>query len=126
MRRLYRVVAALLIPTASLATALVAIAGLVLIIGENSSRALLTLLRGALGDPEGIGYTLFYATDYVLAGLAVALPFQASLFNIGGEGQAALGGLGATLVVFVIADLSAPLVLCVAAVAATGFGAGPS
>ena len=64
MRRLYRFVAALLIPTASLATALVAIAGLVLIIGENPSRALLTLLRGALGDPEGIGYTLFYAINY--------------------------------------------------------------
>jgi ABC-type uncharacterized transport system permease subunit len=97
MRRLYRVAAAPLIPTASLATALVALAGLVLIIGENPGRALLTLLRGALGDPEGIGYTMFYATDCVLAGLAVALPFQAGLFNIGGEGQAALGGLGATL-----------------------------
>jgi general nucleoside transport system permease protein len=47
------------------------------------------LVRGALGDLEGIGYTLFYATDYVFAGLAVALPFQAGLFNIGGEGQAA-------------------------------------
>ena len=50
------------------------------------------MVRGALGDPEGIGYTLFYTTDYVFAGLAVALPFQAGLFNIGGEGQAALGG----------------------------------
>ena len=125
MRRLYRVVAALLIPTASLATALVAVAGLVLVIGENPGRALLTLLRGALGDPEGIGYTLFYATDYVFAGLAVALPFQAGLFNIGGEGQAALGALGATLVVLAIGDLPAPLVLVlpVAVVAAAGFGA---
>jgi ABC-type uncharacterized transport system permease subunit len=104
MRRLYRVAATLLIPTASLATALLTVAGLILIIGENPSRALLTLLRGALGDPEGIGYTLFYATDYVFAGLAVALPFQAGLFNIGGEGQAALGGLGATLVVLTIGD----------------------
>jgi general nucleoside transport system permease protein len=125
MRRLYRVVAALLIPTASLATALLAVAGLVLIIGENPGRALLTLLRGALGDLEGIGYTLFYATDYVFAGLAVALPFQAGLFNIGGEGQAALGDLGATLVVLAIGDLPAPLVLAlpVAVVAAAGFGA---
>ena len=28
-----------------------------------------TLLRGALGDLEGIGYTLFYATDYGSPGL---------------------------------------------------------
>ena len=59
VRRLYRVVATLLIPTTSLATAFLAVAGLVLIIGQNPGRALLTLLRGALGDPEGIGYTLF-------------------------------------------------------------------
>src|SRR5580692_10638948 len=123
MRRLYRVVAALLIPTASLATALLAVAGLVLIIGENPGRVLLTLLRGALGDLEGIGYTLFYATDYVFAGLAVALPFQAGLFNIGGEGQAALGGLGATVVVLAFGDTPAPLVVGAAVVAAAGSGA---
>jgi len=123
MRRLCRVLAALLIPAASLAVALIAVAGLVLIVGEDPGRALLTLLRGALGDPEGIGYTLFYATDYVFAGLAVALPFQAGLFNIGGEGQAALGGLGATLVVLALGDTPAPLVLVVAVIAAAGFGA---
>jgi simple sugar transport system permease protein len=123
MRRLCRVLAALLIPAASLVVALSAVAGLVLIIGEDPGRALLTLLRGALGDPEGIGYTLFYATDYVFAGLAVALPFQAGLFNIGGEGQAALGGLGATLVVLALGDMPAPLVLAAAVIAAAGFGA---
>ena len=123
MRRLCRVLAALLIPAASLAVALIAVAGLVLIVGEDPGRALLTLLRGALGDPEGIGYTLFYATNYVFAGLAVALPFQAGLFNIGGEGQAALGGLGATLAVLALGDTPAPLVLVVAVIAAAGFGA---
>jgi simple sugar transport system permease protein len=90
MRRLYRVFArtfaALLIPAASLGVALGTVAGLVLIVGEAPGTTLVILLRGALGDPEGIGYTLFYATDYVFAGLAVALPFQAGLFNIGGEG----------------------------------------
>jgi len=122
-RRLYRVLATLLVPAASVATALAAVAGLVLITGEAPSRALCTLLRGALGDPEGIGYTLFYATDYVFAGLAVALPFQAGLFNIGGEGQAALGGLGATLVVLALGSLPAPIVLVVAIIGAVGFGA---
>ena len=127
MRRLYRVfsraLAILLIPATSLAAALLAIAGLVLIVGEAPGTALVSLLRGALGDPEGIGYTLFYATDYVFAGLAVALPFQAGLFNIGGEGQAALGGLGATLVVLAFGDLPAPLVIAAAAIAAAGFAA---
>jgi simple sugar transport system permease protein len=123
MRRLCRALAALLIPAASLAVALSAVAGLVLIIGEDPSRALLILVRGALGDLEGIGYTLFYATDHVFAGLAVALPFQAGLFNIGGEGQAALGGLGAAVVVLALGDTPAPLVLAVAVIAAAAFGA---
>ena len=90
MRRIYRVLAALVIPAASLAFALLTVAGLVLIIGEEPGRALITLVRGALGDSEGIGYTLFYATNFVFARLAVALPFQVGLFNVGGEGQAAL------------------------------------
>jgi ABC-type uncharacterized transport system permease subunit len=118
-----RVLAALLIPAAALGAGLAAIAGLVMIVGEAPGRALLTLLRGALGDPEGIGYTLFYATDYVFAGLAVALPFQARLFNIGGEGQAALGGLGATLAVFALRGMPSALILVAATLAAAGFAA---
>jgi simple sugar transport system permease protein len=82
MPRLCRVFLALLIPAASLATALAAVAGLVLITGESPGWALVSLVRGALGNPEGIGYTLFYATDYVFAGLAVALPFRADLFDM--------------------------------------------
>lgn len=118
-----RLLIALSIPIASLGAALAAVALLVLIVGEAPGTALATLLRGALGDTEGIGYTLFYATDYVFAGLAVALPFQAGLFNIGGEGQAALGGLGATVVVFALDGAPVPLVLAAATIAAAVFAA---
>src|SRR5260370_16577488 len=97
-RLLSRTLIAPLIPALSLGLALGIVALLVLIVGEAPGAALLSLVRGALGDAEGIGYTLFYATDYVFAGLAVALPFQAGLFNIGGEGHAALGGLARTRV----------------------------
>jgi general nucleoside transport system permease protein len=123
VRQLYSLLSALLVPAASLTVALIAVAGLVLMVGEAPGTALRIMLRGALGDPEGIGYTLFYATDYIFAGLAVALPFQAGLFNIGGEGQAALGGLGATLAAFALGEMPAPFVLAAAAIAAAGFGA---
>src|SRR6266481_1816104 len=123
-RRIFRrTLAAILIPTLSLGLALGTLALLVLIVGEAPGAALLSLLRGALGDTEGIGYTLFYATDYVFAGLAVALPFQAGLFNIGGEGQAAIGGLAATLAAFALGGLPAPLILGAATLAAAGFAA---
>ena len=76
-----------------------AIAGLVVLaIGEDPLVATRILLQGSLGSSEGIGFTLYYATDFIFTGLCVALAFQAGLFNIGGEGQAYVAGLGAALV----------------------------
>ncbi|MCK8782085.1 ABC transporter permease [Rhizobium sp. NTR19] len=67
-------------------------------IGESPFEALKLLLAGALGRGEGIGFTLFYATSFIFTGLSVAVAIHAGLFNIGSEGQAYLGGLGAALV----------------------------
>jgi simple sugar transport system permease protein len=47
---------------------------------------------------DGFGETLIRATPFLLAGLAVAVPARAGLFNIGGEGQLLMGGIGATIV----------------------------
>jgi simple sugar transport system permease protein len=57
-----------------------------------------TLVYGSLGYGEGIGFTLFYATNFIFTGLAVAVAFHCGLFNIGGEGQAYVGGLGVAVV----------------------------
>ena len=55
------------------------------------------MVNGALGSTYGWGYTLYYATNFMFTGLAVAIAFHARLFNIGGEGQAMLGGLGVAI-----------------------------
>lgn len=87
-----------LIPLLNLVVAFF-ISGLVVwLIGENPFEALKLLLIGALGRGEGIGFTLFYATNFIFTGLSVAVAIHAGLFNIGSEGQAYLGGLGAALV----------------------------
>src|SRR3546814_6755079 len=52
----------------------------------------------SFGTAENAGYTLYYATNIVFTGLAVAVAFHCGLFNIGGEGQAYVAGLGVTLV----------------------------
>ncbi len=44
-------------------------------------------MLGAVGSSESIGYTLYYATNFIFTGLAVAVAFHAGLFNIGGEGS---------------------------------------
>lgn len=75
------------------------ISGLVIwLIGESPLEALNYMLKGALGSGEAIGYTLYYATSFIFTGLSVAIAFHAGLFNIGSEGQAYVGGLGAALV----------------------------
>ncbi len=75
------------------------ISGLVvLFVGENPIDAAVLLAKGAFGSGYNIGFTLFYATTFIFTGLAVAVAFHAGLFNIGGEGQAYIGGLGVALV----------------------------
>ncbi len=113
-----------LAPLLTLAAALGASSLAILAIGENPWAALSTLAGGAVGDTSGIGYTLYYATNFVFAGLAVALPFHGGSFNIGGEGQAYLGGLGAALVCLALPAASWWLVLPLAFIAAFAFGAG--
>jgi simple sugar transport system permease protein len=101
------------------------VAGLVVaFIGENPLKAAELLAWGAFGYAEGIGFTLFYATNFILTGLAVAVAFHAGLFNIGGEGQAYLGGLGVALVALAL-DTVLPwwLVFPIAILAAALFGA---
>lgn len=87
-----------LVPAINLVLAFVISGLVVLAIGENPIRAVQILLYGAFGYGEGIGYTLHFATNFVFTGLAVAIAAHAGLFNIGGEGQAYIAGLGAIVV----------------------------
>jgi len=83
-----------LIPALNLIAAFLVSGLVVLLIGENPIEAVKILVWGSLGFGEGVGFTLFYATNFIFTGLAVAVAFHAGLFNIGGEGQAYIGGLG--------------------------------
>ncbi|MCB8840705.1 ABC transporter permease [Aurantimonas sp. VKM B-3413] len=87
-----------LIPLINLVVAF-AVAGLVVLaVGESPLKAAALMLRGAFGYGEGVGFTLYYATNFIFTGLAVAVAFHGGLFNIGGEGQAYVGGLGVAVV----------------------------
>lgn len=112
-----------LIPLINLALALAVSGAIVMLIGEDPLKALRLLIHGAVGYPEAIAYTLYYATNFVFTGLAVAIAFQCGLFNIGGEGQAYVGGLGAGLVALSFDHLPAPAAIPLAVAAAAAFGA---
>lgn len=55
------------------------------------------LFNATLGSGYGSGQVLFKTTTLIFTGLAVALPFKARLFNIGGEGQLQLAAFAAAL-----------------------------
>ncbi|HEY5079394.1 MAG TPA: ABC transporter permease [Opitutaceae bacterium] len=112
-----------LLPLLNLCAALL-ISGLVIrLIGESPWTAFKLMAAGAFGAQDSVGYTLFYATDFVFTGLAVSVAFHAGLFNIGGEGQAYIGGLGVGLVGLAFGSWSPWVVVPMGIAAGCLFGA---
>jgi general nucleoside transport system permease protein len=112
-----------LIPLLNVAAAFFISGLVVLAIGENPLEAVQLLIAGAVGDLEGLGFTLYYATSFIFTGLAVAICFHAGLFNIGVEGQAYVAGLGAALASLYLGFLPGYSLVIVAIAAAALFGA---
>ena len=112
-----------LIPFINLVLALVVSGLVVLYIGESPWEAMSIMVRGSIGSAYGWGYTLFYATNFIFTGLAVAVAFHARMFNIGGEGQAAIGGLGVAVVCLSVPWPHWTVALLAATAGAAVFGA---
>lgn len=93
------------IPLMAIFTSLVIVAIIIIITAENPVVGLQKvgegywgIIDGALLKPRGLVNTLVAAAPLILTGLAVAIPFHAGLFNIGGEGQFMIGALFGTVV----------------------------
>ena len=75
----------------------------IIAIGKNPIQVYHLLITGTFGSFAqinwyGIGQVLFNATPLIFTGLAVAIAFQAGLFNIGAEGQLYFGAFLTALV----------------------------
>src|SRR5208282_2957756 len=112
-----------LIPLLNVGAAFLISGLVVLAIGEDPIEAVKILIVGALGDLEGIGFTLYYATSFIFTGLAVAICFHAGLFNIGVECQAYMAGLGAALAALKLGFLPGYSLVAAAILGAALFGA---
>lgn len=84
---------------------------LILIIGDNPIVAYKLLLGSALSWPDGIGYTLFYATPLIFTGLAVLVALRCGLLNIGAEGQLYVAAFATAWVGITFAHMSPWLLL---------------
>jgi simple sugar transport system permease protein len=89
---------AVLIPFLAILTAVI-IGGIIIwFVGGDPFLAYKGLIQGSWGSKKAISETFIWATPYILAGLAVALAFNGGLFNIGAEGQLAVGATCTALV----------------------------
>ncbi len=112
------------LPVLNLLSALLVAALVIHLLGESPVESLQILINSAVINPEGLSYTLFYASTFVFTGLAVSIAMKAGLFNIGAEGQMYLGGLGLTLVMLGFDQtLSAWLLIPLAMLGSALFGA---
>ncbi len=97
--------------------------GLTAFAGESPLHILMIIFKSAFGTTYDLGLTLFYATSLVFTGLSVCLAFHAGLFNIGAEGQLTVATLAAAATGLLFPNcpgVIAPLLACVAALAAGG------
>jgi simple sugar transport system permease protein len=88
----------ILVPVLSVIIALLIGAIVILAIGKNPIVAYKEMFIGAFGSKMSWASNITKMTSLLLTGLAVAFGFRAGVFNIGAEGQMAVGGMAAAVV----------------------------
>ncbi len=96
--------ALILVPLGSFILALLFGALLLLTFGINPLMAFQVMISGSLGGQYAITETLVKSIPLMLTGLSVSIAFRMLFWNIGAEGQLALGGIAASFVALFLAD----------------------
>jgi ABC-type uncharacterized transport system permease subunit len=95
---------AVLIPFLAILTAVI-IGGIIIwFVGGDPFLAYTGLIQGSMGSTRALSETAVWATPYIFAGLAVALAFKGGLFNIGAEGQLAVGAVFSALIGYALPE----------------------
>ncbi|WP_448375240.1 ABC transporter permease [Fervidobacterium sp.] len=92
-----KIIESIAVPVVAVLIALLISALIILAIGKNPVEAYGRLVKGAFGSQQAIIDTLIKTTPLILTGLAVGFGFRAGVFNIGAEGQMAMGALTAAI-----------------------------
>src|SRR5205814_9520635 len=113
----------LLFPLIAVLCAFLVGAIVVLFIGDSPVETYRLLLGSAFSWPDGIGYTLFFATPLIFTGLAVAVALRGGLLNIGAEGQLYVAAFATAWVGIKLAALPGVVLVPLCCLAAIGAGA---
>jgi general nucleoside transport system permease protein len=110
-------------PIVSLAIALMLVAVLLAVTGENPLTTYGAMVDAAFTAPGALSATLVTATPLILTGLCAAIAFRAEIYNVGGEGQLYMGAMAATAVALLMRN-SPPYVIIGAMIAAGAVAGG--
>lgn len=113
---------AIAIPVAALLAAMAVFGLFMAVIGQNPLEVYGLIYKGGFASTFSWQNTLSRAAPLILTSLCVALPAQAGLMVIGGEGALVLGGLAAAIVGHLLADAGPVAAKC--AMALAGFAMG--
>jgi len=95
---------AVLIPFLAILTAVIIGGVIIWSVGGDPILAYMGLIQGSMGSTKALSETAVWATPYIFAGLAVALAFKGGLFNIGAEGQLAVGAVFSALIGYALPE----------------------
>lgn len=113
---------AFLVPIVSVVLALLAGAVLLALAGANPWVTYKAMALGAFGSKYNVSETMVKAIPLMLCGLGVSVAFRMLFWNIGAEGQLAVGGIAAAGVALFWADRIPPPLLLPAMVVAGFLG----
>ena len=91
--------------------ALILFSVVLLALGKDPIAAYQQIYQGALADDYGRSEVVVKMIPFILCALAVAIPAQVGLVNVGGEGQIYIGALFASVVALAFGDLPAVLLI---------------
>jgi simple sugar transport system permease protein len=113
----------------SLVVALLLGAVMMLALGANPINGYNAMIVGAFDGNYALGSTAVQAAPLLLVAVGICVAFRANVFNIGGEGQLAMGGLASSATALALPNMPSivliPLVLLAGAAGGAVWGAIP-
>lgn len=86
------------------------------VVGKDPFEVMQKMFGEVFGTGYGVGQAIFKATPLIICGCGLAFCFQASLFNIGAEGQLNLGVFVMSIVAYMFDDYLGIIILPIAVV----------
>jgi general nucleoside transport system permease protein len=111
------------VPAGSLVAAIVLGAIVLLVTGHNPLQSYRRLFDTAFVGQDSISETFISATPLLFTGLAAAVAFRMSLWNVGAEGQLYFGAIGASGIGLWLSGAPTPVLIACMALAGMAAGA---